>query len=155
MSVILYYISNTGSHRSLLTPYIPEIGVNNWVPCLWRAADLWEGACIEASVNFQNVTGCDSSSLTSSQCPLECFLVKGSSSDLSSLVSSTSSSFLYPCPSPLDLKQNIPFYPPLLTAEVSCVEHLSGLHLQWHGQGTKKLYLIHEKWIPGPFLHAL
>lgn len=59
---------------------------------------------MEASVNFQNVTGCDSSNLTSSQCPLECFLIQGSIGDLSSLVSGTSDSFLYPCPSPLVLK---------------------------------------------------
>lgn len=99
--------TSSGGHWSLLTPYIPEIGVSNWVPHLWKAVDLWEGACMEASVNFQNVAGCDSSNLTSSQCPLECFLVR-SRSDLSSLVSGTSSSFLYLCPSPLDLKQNIP-----------------------------------------------
>lgn len=98
---------------------------------------------MEASVNFQNVAGCDSSSLTSSQCPLECFLVRRSRSDLSSLVSGTSSSFLYLCPSPLDLKQNIPDCFP--QCESACVQPLSGLHLQWYGKSTKKLCLTHEK----------
>lgn len=92
--------TSSGGHQSLLTPYIPEIRGQQLGARLRKTVDLWEGACMEASVNFQNVTGCDSSNLTSSQCLLECFLSKGSKSDLSSLVSGTSSSFLYPCPSP-------------------------------------------------------
>ena len=118
---------SSGGHESLLTLYIPEIRGQQVGA---QVVDLWDGACIEASVNFQNVTGCDSTNLTSSQCPLECFPVKRSRSDLSSLVSGKSSSFLYHCPSPLDQKQNIPPCPPLLTFEFSCVQHLSGLHLQ-------------------------
>lgn len=93
VSVILCCISNTGL-QSLLgatkvswPPTFQKSGVSKWVPCLRKTVDLWEGACIEASVNFQNVTGCDSNNLTSSQCPLECFPVKGSRSDLSSPVS--------------------------------------------------------------------
>lgn len=74
---------------------------------------------MEASVNFQNVTGCDSSNLTSSQCPLECFLSKGSKSDLSSLVSGTSSSFLYPCPSPPPRTRNKTSHSALLFSHVN------------------------------------
>lgn len=61
-------------------------------------------------------------------------------------------SYILALPPTPDLKQNIPLCPPLLIFEFSRVQHLSGLHLQWHGQGTKKLYLTHEKWIPGPCL---
>lgn len=85
---------------------------------------------MEPSVNFQNVAGFETAATSSHHKSLECFLVKGSRNDLSSLVSGTSISFLYPCPAPLDLKQNIPFCPSLFTFKFSCAQHLSELHLQ-------------------------
>lgn len=78
-------------------PTFQKPEVNNSVPHLWKAVDLWEGACMEASINFQNVTGLDNNTLFPSPCALECFLVKRPRSNLSSLVSSSSRSARHPC----------------------------------------------------------
>lgn len=107
MSVILCYVSTTvpqpllGATEVSWPPTFQKSGVSNWVPCLWKAVDLWEGACMEPSVNFQNVAGFETAATSSHHKSLECFLVMGSRNDLSSLVSGTSISFLYLCPASL------------------------------------------------------
>lgn len=129
-----------GGHRSLLTPYIPETGVSNWVPRLWKAVDLWEGACMEASVNFQNVTVVIAATSSHHNVPWNVFSSRGLEVICHhwSVVQAAHSCILALLP--WIRNKTYQLCPPLLTVEFSSVEHLAGFHLQWHGQGTKKLY---------------
>lgn len=134
-------------------PTFQKSRVSNSVPHLWKAVDLWEGACMEASINFQNVTGLDNNTLFPSPCALECFPVKRPRSNLSSLVSS-SRSFLHPCLSLQTWTKHA--VPPSLSHPNCHVFNIcQGLHLQWYGPHTQKWYWTHEKWSSGPFPPAI
>lgn len=126
-------------------PAFLKSGVSHSVPHLWKAVDLWKGACMEAGINFQNVTGLDNNTLFPSPWALECFPVKRPRRNLSSLASGSSRSFLHPCLSLWTWKTH-----PNSHAFNIC----QGLHLQWHGHHTKKLYWTPEKWTSDPVLPA-